>query len=237
MISNPFKYVPAINSHTYTNRYSLESRWGYTVYDSKYELESKYSTVLIPKEIHKRVKIMTTPIDMKKYLELRNTIESQMFSKMFNGEVVNTVLKNKMTVDISEEYEEEYEKVKKEWAIRMKAAGGQFLMQYNAKVGLLGDSWIRMVQGCLNESTGEMNEDWRSYKKISWLRYFFVETLLILITKTYCKLNNLYYRKEIAKEHKYKRAELDRCFEENKMMADIKEKVDNESDTTKNSGS
>ena len=166
---------------------------------------------------------MTTPIDMSKHNELRGEVETKMFSKMIPAFVLS-LDQNDLKIDTLEEYKEEFERVKGEWKKRVDAAGGSLLLQFNAKVGLLGDNYTRMVQSSVNEVSGEMEPRHMSYKKVSWFRYLFVESVVSFMVQSYCKLNNFYYRKEIAEEKAAQEFEANRWNEENDMILDIIDK-------------
>ena len=204
---NPLKYVPAVRDYPRLTRYSKESKWGFTIYTSKHEKIPHVKYFLIHKDTYSRIVRFTKPIDMKKYIELRKDIEAEILSKLNP----NDIIKKNLTVNISDEYEAEYEKVKKEWKQRLDANDGHMLMQYNAKQGIFGDSWVRMCQPCPYEVTGEAPE--HNLKKISYLRYLFLEIPIDIVVRLYCKLNNLRYWKEIKVE-KIKQEKADKADKE-----------------------
>jgi len=208
------KYTPVIKDADDWHYYSLESRWGYTLLLSKFEKIPQRRVFLLPKETANKIKKFTKPIDMKRYGEIQSHISGQMDD--FGKKAFNHVLRGEeVKIDVPEDYEEVKNKVIEDWKERLSHSGGTILLQFNAKVGLLGDDWVRFVQVGCSESTGEAPKE--KYNEISWSRYFLFEVPRYFAVKTYCWLNNFKNKKSIkAEREKSKEAskEYDKIFQD-----------------------
>ena len=222
------RYVPHQRKYDHNGKpfklYSLnssESKWGCIYHRSKYLIYPNCVTCLIPKETYKKLEIITEPIEiMEEFCDMHSDINRSMhvtISKRVKKMVVTGELpKDSEMIPLPEGYKEMLEEVRGEYKKRIDAAGGCMLLQFNVKTGLTGDVWLRFVQPVACEGTGKVR--YKEWHKISWFKYLLFSTPRNFIVEYYCKLNNWWYRKEIAEEDKQAKIDADRWLEDMKKI-------------------
>ena len=178
-------------------------------YHSNYSMSSCLLTGLVPQKTFKKLEKITTPIEgMAEFQELDQKIRQNFSDEVLKlpsdpDTLIKALASGKPVENIPflvpEGYREKLADIQQQYKDRIDTTGGTFLMQFNVKTGVFGGTWMRSIQAIPNEITGEM--DHVEWTRISWFRYFFYEVPAHFFTTCYCKLNNLYYRKEIEEEY------------------------------------
>lgn len=202
---NPFEYVPVRINNNNILKAHLESKWGMTICNAKHEVRPSFSIVLIDKKTYNRIVAFMKPIEGQYEWQQMSQEISQDMIKTLWGKHAPTV-KEKEALDL-------YKKVSEQWKDRISHSNGGTLFQYNAKVGVFGDQWVRQFavhSDCYEAPMMPYGRKDNVFKKTNYLAYFWA----YYGSKAYCSILNFINRKKIKEDQEKQKKAFNEAMED-----------------------